>query len=94
MSFQKWRKQQSSHNRSPLFYFASTMYIEKVAPARHRGKLEILNILVIFIGQSSAFFSNFFLWDYGGVDNWRWIMVIPFAVLLLLLFFIPEGPRW
>lgn len=75
----------------------SPMYIAEVAPARHRGKLEILNILAIFIGQSSAFFSNFFLRDYGGVDNWRWmigIMVIPSGVLLLLLFFIPESPRW
>lgn len=75
----------------------SPMYIAEVAPAGHRGKLGILNILAIFIGQSAAFFSNFFLRDYGGVNNWRWmmgIMVIPSVILLLLLFFIPESPRW
>ena len=75
----------------------SPMYIAEVAPAKHRGKLGILNILAIFIGQSTAFFSNYFLRDYGGQDNWRWmmgIMVIPSAMLFILLFFIPESPRW
>jgi sugar porter (SP) family MFS transporter len=75
----------------------SPMYIAEVAPAGHRGKLGILNILAIFIGQSAAFFSNFFLRDYAGVNNWRWmmgIMVIPSALLFILLFFIPESPRW
>lgn len=75
----------------------SPMYIAEIAPAKHRGKLGILNILAIFIGQSAAFFSNFFLKDYGGIDNWRWmmgVMVIPSSILLLLLFFIPESPRW
>lgn len=75
----------------------SPMYIAEVSPARHRGKLEILNILAIFIGQSAAFFSNFWLKGYGGADNWRWmmgVMIIPSAILLLMLFFIPESPRW
>jgi MFS family permease len=49
----------------------SPMYIAEVALARHRGKLGILNILAIFVGQSAAFFSNFFLRDYAGTDNWR-----------------------
>jgi len=75
----------------------SPMYIAEVSPARHRGKLGIINILAIFIGQSVAFFSNFLLKDYGGLNNWRWmmgVMVIPSAILFLLLFFIPESPRW
>lgn len=75
----------------------SPMYIAEVAPARHRGKLGIINILAIFIGQSAAFFSNFFLRDFGGVDNWRWmigVMILPSALLFVLLFFIPESPRW
>ncbi len=75
----------------------SPMYIAEVAPAAHRGKLGILNIVAIFIGQSVAFFSNYYLRDYGGANNWRWmmgIMVIPSIILLLLLFFIPESPRW
>lgn len=75
----------------------SPIYIAEVSPAKHRGKLGIINILAIFIGQSAAFFSNFLLKDYGGVNNWRWmmgVMVIPSAILFLLLFFIPESPRW
>lgn len=75
----------------------SPMYIAEISPVRHRGKLGILNILAIFIGQSAAFFSNYFLRDFGGIDNWRWmmgIMVLPSVILFLLLFFIPESPRW
>lgn len=75
----------------------SPVYIAEVAPARHRGKLQILNILAIFTGQSAAFFSNFLLRDFGGADNWRWmmgIMVIPSLLLFIFLFFIPESPRW
>lgn len=75
----------------------SPIYIAEVSPAKHRGKLGIINILAIFIGQSAAFFSNFLLKDHGGANNWRWmmgIMVIPSAILFLLLFFIPESPRW
>jgi sugar porter (SP) family MFS transporter len=73
------------------------IYIAEVSPARHRGKLVSLNLFAIFLGQSAAFFSNFFLRHTGGIDNWRWmigIQVIPSGVLFLSLFFIPESPRW
>jgi alpha-ketoglutaric semialdehyde dehydrogenase len=73
------------------------IYIAEISPAKHRGKLVSLNLFAIFLGQSAAFFSNFLLRDVGGVDNWRWmigIQVIPSGILLLLLFFIPESPRW
>lgn len=73
------------------------IYIAEVSPAKHRGKLVSLNLFAIFLGQSAAFFSNFLLRNTGGVDNWRWmigIQVIPSGILFLLLFFIPESPRW
>jgi MFS family permease len=73
------------------------MYIAEISPAKHRGKLVSLNLLAIFLGQSAAFYSNFLLRDFGGADNWRWmigIQVIPSGILFLLLFFIPESPRW
>jgi len=73
------------------------IYIAEISPAKHRGKLVALNVFAIFLGQFTAFFSNFLLRDVGGVDNWRWmigIQVVPSAVLLVFLFFIPESPRW
>ncbi|HVU53909.1 MAG TPA: sugar porter family MFS transporter [Puia sp.] len=73
------------------------IYIAEVSPARHRGKLVSLNLFAIFLGQSAAFFSNYFLRNTGGIDNWRWmigVQVIPSGILFLLLFFIPESPRW
>lgn len=73
------------------------MYIAEVAPARHRGKLVSLNIFSIFLGQFAAFFSNFLLRDFDGVDNWRWmigIQAVPSGILFLLIFLIPESPRW
>lgn len=79
---------------------ASTLapiYIAEISPAKHRGKLVSLNLFAIFLGQSAAFYSNFLLKDFGGIDNWRWmigIQAIPSAILVLVLFFIPESPRW
>ena len=73
------------------------IYIAEVSPANHRGKLVSLNLFAIFLGQSSAFFSNYLLRNTGGVDNWRWmigIQVIPSGILFLLLFFISESPCW
>ncbi|MGN6295661.1 MAG: sugar porter family MFS transporter [Ginsengibacter sp.] len=73
------------------------IYIAEVSPANHRGKLVSLNLFAIFLGQSAAFFSNYLLRNTGGVDNWRWmigIQVVPSGILFLLLFFIPESPRW
>lgn len=73
------------------------IYIAEISPAQHRGKLVSLNLFAIFLGQSAAFFSNFLLRDMGGVDNWRYmigIQAIPSGLLFVLLFFIPESPRW
>lgn len=73
------------------------IYIAEISPAMHRGKLLALNLFAIFLGQSTAFFSNYFLRDVGGIDNWRWmigIMAAPSFILFILLFFVPESPRW
>jgi sugar porter (SP) family MFS transporter len=73
------------------------IYIAELSPARHRGKLVSLNLLAIFLGQFSAFYSNYFLRNVGGQDNWRWmvgVMVLPSFLLLVSLCFVPESPRW
>src|SRR4029078_7927832 len=55
-----------------------------------------LNQLMIVIGISASFFSNYFLLDVGEY-TWRWMLgvqVFPALLYLLLLSLIPESPRW
>lgn len=73
------------------------IYIAELSPPKHRGKLVSLNLFAIFLGQSSAFYSNYFLRDVGGVNNWRWmlaVMAVPSFLLFVFLLFVPESPRW
>lgn len=72
------------------------VYIAEIAPAALRGRLVSFNQLMIVIGISASFFSNYFLLSLG--DNcWRWMLgveAIPAALYFVLLFFVPESPRW
>jgi sugar porter (SP) family MFS transporter len=73
------------------------IYIAELSPPQHRGKLVSLNLFAIFLGQSSAFYSNFLLRDVGGDENWRWmlaVMAVPSFLLFIFLLFVPESPRW
>ena len=72
------------------------VYIAEIAPARTRGSLVSLNQLMIVIGISLSFFSNYFLLSLGD-QSWRWMLgvqTIPAAVYFLLLMLVPESPRW
>jgi MFS transporter, SP family, arabinose:H+ symporter len=72
------------------------VYIAEIAPARVRGSLVSLNQLMIVIGISISFFSNYFLMSLGA-ESWRWMLgvqVIPAALYFLLLLLVPESPRW
>jgi SP family xylose:H+ symportor-like MFS transporter len=51
----------------------------------------------IVAGILLAFFSNYLIVNNFGDNNWRWmfgVMAIPSGLFLILLFFIPESPRW
>jgi sugar porter (SP) family MFS transporter len=72
------------------------VYIAEIAPARARGSLVSLNQLMIVIGISISFFSNYFLVSLGA-QSWRWMLgvqVVPAALYFLLLLLVPESPRW
>ena len=72
------------------------VYIAEIAPASRRGALVSLNQLMIVIGISVSFFSNYFLVGLGA-DSWRWMLGVqaaPAALFLLLLISVPESPRW
>ncbi|MBU2918854.1 sugar porter family MFS transporter [Psychrosphaera sp. F3M07] len=87
----------------------ASMYIGEIAPASQRGKLVSMNQIMIVIGLTAAYFSNYaliqiqdvgpFLQSIGFVqqDIWRWMLgmeIIPAMLWCSLLLFIPESPRW
>jgi sugar porter (SP) family MFS transporter len=44
-----------------------------------------------------AFLSNYFLQGVGGTNDWRWmlgVMAIPSLIYSVMVFGIPESPRW
>jgi MFS transporter, SP family, arabinose:H+ symporter len=72
------------------------VYIAEIAPAARRGSLVSLNQLMIVIGISASFFSNYVLLD-TGEHNWRWMLgvqMVPALLYFALLLFVPESPRW
>ncbi|WP_195574261.1 sugar porter family MFS transporter [Paenibacillus sp. 1001270B_150601_E10] len=78
------------------------LYNAEIAPAKYRGRLVALNQLAVVTGIFVVYFINMGIASMGdhawGVENaWRWMFgvgVIPGVIFLLLLFFVPESPRW
>jgi len=74
------------------------MYIAEIAPAKQRGRLVGFFQFNIVFGILAAYFSNYVIGTLGFSDTeWRWklgIAAVPAALFLLMLFTIPESPRW
>jgi len=81
-------------------------YISEVAPADRRGKLSSIQQVMIIVGLTAAFLSNYALAEFaggsqailwGGYEAWRWMFwaeLLPATLFFILLFFIPESPRF
>ncbi|WP_431122104.1 sugar porter family MFS transporter [Flagellimonas flava] len=72
------------------------IYIAEIAPPKLRGSLVSFNQLNIVIGISVAYFSNYFLVNYGE-ESWRWMLgveAIPALIYFGSLFTVPRSPRW
>lgn len=80
----------------------SPMYITECAPAAIRGRLVSINQFGIVTGILLIYFVNAGiagLYDEAWNINtgWRWMFgsgIFPSLVFLVLLFFVPESPRW
>jgi SP family xylose:H+ symportor-like MFS transporter len=80
----------------------SPMYIAEISPAQIRGKLVSWNQFAIISGMVIIYFINYLIARSGNEewlvkDGWRWMFfsgVIPSLMFLILLFFIPETPRF
>ncbi len=80
----------------------SPMYIAEIAPANIRGKLVSWNQFAIIFGMLVVYFVNFFIargrepsWIIQ--TGWRWMFAsetIPATLFFILLFLVPETPRF
>ena len=72
------------------------LYISEISPARSRGQLVGLFQFNIVLGILIAYLSNYLLANVGE-QPWRWMLgvqAVPAVAFLLLLFRVPESPRW
>ena len=75
----------------------SPTYIAEISPAGQRGRLVSINQLTIVIGILVVYFTNLLFAESFGDESWRWMLgseAIPAVLFFLLLFIIPESPRW
>lgn len=80
----------------------SPMYIAEVSPPEIRGKLVSWNQFAIIFGMLVVYFVNYIIALQGNEDwlnhtGWRWMFaseIIPAGLFLVLLFFVPETPRY
>jgi SP family xylose:H+ symportor-like MFS transporter len=76
----------------------SPMYIAELSPAAYRGRLVAVTQFNIVLGILLAYLSNYIIIClHLGENEARWmfgVMAAPAAVFFLLLWFIPQSPRW
>jgi len=86
----------------------SPMYIAEVSPANVRGRFVSINQLTIVLGILSAQIVNWLIAEpvaageeiiasWNGQMGWRWMFwacAAPATLFLVMVFFIPESPRW
>lgn len=74
-------------------------YISELSPASHRGRLVVISVLFITIGQLIAYAVSLILSPpvLKPDLSWRWTLGlggVPAVIQLFLMFFMPETPRW
>ncbi len=76
----------------------SPLYIAEIAPAAWRGRLVAVTQFNIVLGILLAYLSNYTIASMQlGANEWRWMFgveAVPAAVFFLLMFSVPETPRW
>ncbi|MUT67219.1 sugar porter family MFS transporter [Paenibacillus sp. NEAU-GSW1] len=78
------------------------LYNAEIAPAKYRGRLVALNQFATVTGIFLVYFINSGIAGWGDdawdiASAWRWMFgigVLPGVLFFILLFFVPESPRW
>jgi SP family arabinose:H+ symporter-like MFS transporter len=76
----------------------SPMYIAEISPARSRGRYVSLNQMTIILGILLATVSGYVFGD-KNIESYAWRLMlgsalVPSVLFFVLLFLIPETPRW
>ncbi|ESZ96878.1 hypothetical protein SBOR_2743 [Sclerotinia borealis F-4128] len=78
--------------------FVTPLYISELAPSMWRGRLVVLNVLFITLGQVVAYIVGWAFVEWGTLETgWRWMVglgAVPAAVQMMVMIFMPETPRW
>ncbi|OHV12779.1 sugar porter family MFS transporter [Kushneria phosphatilytica] len=80
----------------------SPMYMGELAPQRWRGRTLSMFQQSLVVGQTIVFFVNYFIARDVSTQwltelGWRWMLgseAIPAVLFGVLLFLVPESPRW
>ncbi|MCB2074663.1 MAG: sugar porter family MFS transporter [Novosphingobium sp.] len=82
------------------------VYISEVVPADRRGRLSSIQQVMIIVGLTGSFLTNFALARFAGgstfelwlgIPAWRWMFLIegvPAVIYFFALLLIPESPRY
>ena len=74
------------------------IYTTEISPARNRGRLVGLVQFNVVLGILLAYVSNWAIAKYMSEDvAWRWMFgveAVPALIFFLLVFTVPESPRW
>jgi sugar porter (SP) family MFS transporter len=77
---------------------ASPMYIAELSPAKFRGRLVAVNQFNIVLGILLAYLSNYIISGLNlGDAQYHWmfgVQAFPALVFFILLFQVPQSPRW
>ena len=71
------------------------MFIAEISPAAWRGRFVCFFQFNIVLGIVLAYFSNY--WIAGVPNDWQWMIMaeaIPALLFSVLMFTMPESPRW
>lgn len=75
--------------------FVVPLYISELSPSPFRGRLVVVASLFITGGQVVAYIIG---WLFSSMEHgWRWMVglgALPAAIQFLMLWFMPETPRW
>lgn len=71
------------------------LYIAETSPAKWRGRFVCFFQFNIVLGIVLAYLSNYFI---AGIPNdWQWMIIaeaVPALLFFVLMFTVPESPRW
>lgn len=76
---------------------AGPLYIAEISPSQWRGRFVAFFQFNIVLGIVLAYLSNYYISSLGIENDWRimlGVMGVPALLFAVLLFTVPESPRW